>query len=93
MSLTGTPTRTLDFHKNRFMAPVQITDNQAYTEEWICYKSDLVVPRLKHTVKPGEAALIKDEAAYGMILLQGRGSMGAWEIETPAPDPVRSADQ
>ncbi len=72
-----------DFHKNRFMAPVQITDNQAYTEEWICYKSDLVCAK-RLTVKPGEAALIKDEAAYGMILLQGRGSMGAWEIETPA---------
>jgi hypothetical protein len=27
---------------------------------------------------------IKDSAAYGMIMMQGRGKMGVWDIETPA---------
>lgn len=26
---------------------------------------------------------IKDSAAYGMIMMQGHGIMGAWEVETP----------
>ena len=26
---------------------------------------------------------IKDAAAYGFILLQGRGKFGVWDIETP----------
>ena len=28
--------------------------------------------------------MIRDEAPYGMIMLQGHGRMGRWAIETPA---------
>ena len=72
-----------EFHKNRFMAPKIIHDTEAYTEEWICYKSDVVCAK-RLTVHPGKTAVVKDFAAYGMILLQGHGSMGVWQIETPA---------
>ena len=71
-----------DFKKNRFMAPVVITSDDRHTEEWICYKCDTVCAK-RLTVQPGAEVVIKDEAAYGMILLQGRGTMGAWELETP----------
>lgn len=71
-----------DFKKNRFMAPIVINSCKEYTEEWICYKCDTVCAK-RLTVMPGETAVIKDEAAYGMILLQGRGKMGVWELETP----------
>jgi hypothetical protein len=27
---------------------------------------------------------IKDSAAYGIIMMQGHGKMGVWDIETPA---------
>jgi len=27
---------------------------------------------------------IKDSAAYGIIIMQGHGTMGVWNIETPA---------
>ena len=27
---------------------------------------------------------MKDAAAYGMIIMQGHGRMGVWDIETPA---------
>ncbi|MBA7653417.1 hypothetical protein ES703_61266 [subsurface metagenome] len=27
---------------------------------------------------------IKDGAAYGLIMMQGHGTMGTWDIETPA---------
>ena len=29
-------------------------------------------------------SIVKDAAAYGLILLQGRGMFGVWELETPA---------
>ncbi|RPJ55407.1 MAG: hypothetical protein EHM23_26300, partial [Acidobacteria bacterium] len=35
------------------------------------------------TVLPGCTATIKDAAAYGLILMQGHGSMGVWPVETP----------
>ncbi|MBQ8356487.1 MAG: hypothetical protein IJX39_01605 [Clostridia bacterium] len=71
-----------DFKKNRFMAPVVIHADKTYTEEWICYRCETVSAK-RLTVLPGQTVTVRDEAAYGMILLQGRGKMGSWELETP----------
>lgn len=77
-----------DFHKNRFMAPVPVEPieemkKKGYMEEWICYKSrDVSAKRL--TVLPGKTVTIKDNAAYGIICLQGHGKFGVWNLETPA---------
>lgn len=71
-----------DFKKNRFMKPMVITSDAAHTEEWICYKCSTVSAK-RLTVNPGQTVTVRDEAAYGMILIQGRGKMGNWEIETP----------
>jgi hypothetical protein len=35
-------------------------------------------------VLPGQSVTIRDAAAYGMILMQGHGKMGVWDIDTPA---------
>ena len=72
-----------DFHKNRFMEPVVICDSKEKKEEWICYKSAQVCAK-RLTVYPGQTAVVQDSAAYGMILLQGHGQFGVWNIETPA---------
>ncbi len=40
-------------------------------------------PAKRLTVYPGQTAVIKDAAAYGFILIQGRGKFGDWDIETP----------
>jgi hypothetical protein len=71
-----------NFSKNRFMKPVVITENEDYTEEWICYKCPEVSAK-RLTVQPGKSVTITDAAAYGFILLQGHGTCGDWEIETP----------
>jgi hypothetical protein len=36
------------------------------------------------TVLPGRSAVIKDAAAYGMILTQGYGRLGVHRAETPS---------
>lgn len=71
------------FSENRFMKPKVIISNDDYTEEWICYKCKKVCAK-RLTVNPGKTAVIKDMAAYGFILIQGRGKFGVWDIETPA---------
>ena len=56
---------------------------QGYIENWVCYKShDFSAKEL--TVFPGQTVTIKDSAAYGIIVMQGHGTMGVWDIETPA---------
>ena len=73
---------------NRFMAPKPVralAEMQAdgYEENWICYKSDAFGAK-ELTVMPGKTVTIKDSAAYGIIVMQGHGKMGVWDIETPA---------
>jgi len=77
-----------DIRKNRYMAPIPVKDvaemtSEGYSENWICYKSDAFSAK-ELTVLPGATVTIKDSAAYGMIVMQGHGKMGVWDIETPA---------
>lgn len=74
--------------KNRFMAPKPVRSLEemkagGYIENWICYKSAAFSAK-ELTVFPGETVTIKDSAAYGLIMMQGHGKMGVWDIETPA---------
>ena len=77
-----------DFYKNRYMEPKPVRDLQemaaeGYIDEWICYKcKEACAKRL--TVLPGQTAVVRDAAAYGLILLQGYGTLGDWRLETPA---------
>lgn len=77
-----------DFVKNRFMKPIAVRpleemEREGYAENWICYKSDAFSAK-ELTIFPGATVTIKDEGAYGMIMMQGHGTMGVWDIETPA---------
>ncbi len=77
-----------DFAKNRFMAPkpirpVKQMQAQGYIENWICYKSAAFSAK-ELTILPNKTVTIKDSACYGFITMQGHGTMGPWDIETPA---------
>ncbi len=74
--------------ETRFMLPkpVKPLDEmkaEDYVENWVCYHSDAFSAK-ELTVFPGQTVTIKDSAAYGMIMMQGHGKMGEWDIETPA---------
>jgi len=77
-----------NFAQNHFMRPkpvrpVKEMAADGYQENWICYKSTAFSAK-ELTVLPGKSAVIKDAGAYGLIVLQGHGTMGAWDIESPA---------
>ena len=77
-----------DFMSNHFMEPKPVhpvaeMESEGYIENWICYKSVAFSAR-ELTVLPGRTVTIRDSAAYGMIIMQGHGRMGVWDIETPA---------
>ncbi|RPD41331.1 hypothetical protein [Chitinophaga barathri] len=72
-----------NLHENRFMAPIPAANGAGYTETWICYKSAAFSAK-ELTIEPGATVVIKDSAAYGLIMMQGHGKMGVWDIETPA---------
>lgn len=77
-----------NFIAHHFMAPrpvksVKQMEAEGYIENWITYKSAEYSAK-ELTVLPGKTVTIRDAGAYGMILLQGHGTMGPWDIETPA---------
>lgn len=73
------------FMQNRKMEPIIKSGglNAGFYENWICYKS-AAFSASELTVAPGAEAVIADQGAYGLILLQGHGTLGVWDIETPA---------
>jgi hypothetical protein len=77
-----------NIRENHFMAPrpvkpLEEMKAQGYIENWICYRSDAFSAK-ELTVLPGSTVTIKDSGAYGMIMMQGHGKMGVWDVETPA---------
>ena len=77
-----------NFAANRFMRPkpvrpVKEMAAEGYIENWVCYKSTAFSAK-ELTVLPGRTVTVKDNAAYGFITMQGHGTMGPWDIETPA---------
>jgi hypothetical protein len=77
-----------DFVNNRFMrprpaCPVEKMQAEGYGENWVCYKSDAFSAK-ELTVLPGSSVIIRDAAAYGLIMMQGHGRIGVWDSETPA---------
>jgi hypothetical protein len=77
-----------EFRAKHFMAPrpvkpVEQMNAQGYVENWICYKSNAYSAK-ELTVQPGRSVTIHDAAAYGLIMLQGHGTLGVWDIESPA---------
>jgi hypothetical protein len=74
--------------ETRFMRPKPVRAEEemqaeGYIENWVCYLSDAFSAK-ELTVFPGQTVTIKDSAAYGLIMMQGHGKMGVWDIETPA---------
>ena len=77
-----------EFVKHRQMKPVPVrpvgeVQSEGYAESWICYRSaDFSAKEL--TVLPGATVTVRDGGAYGFIMMQGHGTVGSWEVETPA---------
>jgi len=72
-------------HNKVFPRPVRPEAEMAeagYRETWITYGRPWYSAK-ELTVLPGRSVTITDAAAYGVILTQGRGSMGVLEVETP----------
>ena len=76
------------FREKHFMKPIPVSPLEemraaGYEEKWICYLAkDFSAKEL--TVLPGATVTIKDGGAYGLYVVQGHGTLGVWDIESPA---------
>jgi len=70
------------YRQHYFRPPVTIHSDAAYTEKWISYANDYFGAK-ELTVEPGQSATIRDGAAYGLICIQGHGSLDDFICEAP----------
>ncbi len=75
------------FAKNRLFHPIPVKPEaemnaEGYSDQWIV-RSTPYYSAKELTVFPGRTVTLKDPAAYGLILVQGYGQLGNYEIETP----------
>lgn len=76
------------FKQTRFRRPKPVenpeqTGEEGYFENWVVYGNDKFTAK-ELTVLPGRKVTIRDEAAYGLLMLQGRGALQGNALEAPA---------
>jgi hypothetical protein len=77
-----------DFKATHFRPPLPVkpVEEMAYTgyfESWITYGNPYFAAK-ELTVLPGRGVTIQDAGPYGLIVLQGHGTLGSLPIESPA---------
>jgi len=77
-----------DFYRNRSLRPRPVKKagemkESGYEEYDVVYNSPFFSAR-ELTVYPGRTVTIRDNGAYGAIVIQGHGKFGALDIEAPA---------
>jgi hypothetical protein len=70
------------FHPKPVKDVKEMTD-AGYCEKWVTYSTDYYSAK-ELTVFPNRSAVIKDAAGYGLIVVQGWGSVGVMDVETPS---------
>ncbi|MDR0602642.1 MAG: hypothetical protein LBG42_09710 [Treponema sp.] len=76
-----------NFKENRFLKPVPVGDEKimaenGFSEKWVVYGcGDFCAKEL--TVFPGRTVTVTDAQAYGLIMMQGYGTLNKVKIETP----------
>ena len=76
------------FAKNRLSHPKPVKDElemteAGYSEKWVSYSTGYYSAK-ELTVHPSRSVTIHDAAAHGVIVVQGWGSLGKMEVETPS---------
>ena len=76
------------FKKNHYLEPIPVadTESEGYVDRWIVYgRIDGVqyFSAKELTIKPGTKCTIKDNGAFGMIVVQGQGRMNKLTLDCP----------
>jgi len=76
------------FYKNRYLGPKPVKPleemrEEGYEEYLIVYNSDYFYAK-ELTILPKRTLIITENAAYGVIVIQGHGKFGVLDIESPA---------
>ena len=66
----------------RLVRPFAESEADGYREQWVCYGTQWYSAK-ELTLLPGRTVTIKDSAAYGLIVVQGEGTLGTHHVGAP----------
>jgi hypothetical protein len=77
-----------DFKDRHYLEPIPVADTQSegFLDRWICYGRvrDMQYFSAKElTVDPGVKVTVRDRGAYGLICVQGRGTINGEALSSP----------
>jgi hypothetical protein len=77
------------FRDHHYLEPIPDgdTESEGYVDQWICYGTTNGAQWFSAkelTVQPGAKITLKDKGASGVIVTQGRGSIGNLPVECPS---------
>ena len=76
------------FKDNHYLEPVPVADtrSEGYVDRWIVYgkvHDEQLFTAKELTIDPGAKCTIKDNGAYGLITVQGKGRMNKLNLDCP----------
>jgi hypothetical protein len=75
-----------NFKSNHYLEPVPVAETDGYVDRWIVYgriSGEQLFTAKELTVEPGVKCTIRDNGAYGLIVVQGRGRMNGLTLDCP----------
>ncbi len=76
-----------NFKDNHYLEPICADQGQGWVDDWIVYGlfgGKQLVSAKRLTIEPGAKCTLKDPGASSWITVQGKGRMGALNLQTPA---------
>jgi hypothetical protein len=75
------------FKDSHYLEPLVAAQGDGWVDKWIVYGTvagEELFSARELTVNPGANVTIKDAGAYGLIAVQGSGTIGGQDLQTPA---------
>jgi len=77
-----------DFKASHYLEPIPVADTQSegYIDRWIVYgriKGEQLFTAKELTVEPGASCTVRDNGAYGLICVQGTGTINGQPLNSP----------
>ena len=84
LSLIDWPTNMDPAYRSHYFRPPVVIENEAgaHKEAWIIYGNPYFSGK-ELSVAPGQSVTVRDERAYGCVVIQGHGKLGPYAAEAP----------
>jgi hypothetical protein len=74
------------FKAHHYIEPIAIEGTKGFVDRWVVYgkiNGEQLFTAKELTIEPGQKCTIRDNGAYGLVVVQGRGRMNKLTLSAP----------